>query len=48
MGLGSPESANSTGENVSTLSSHPSSLVDQGLPSSQGQSIHLQFENVVN
>jgi len=31
----------STTKNVSTLLSHPSSLVDQALPSSQGQSNHL-------
>jgi hypothetical protein len=48
MGLGSLESMGSTTENVSTLSSHPSSLVDRRLPSSQGQFGHLRFENVVN
>ncbi len=35
-------------ENASMLLSHPSSPMDWTLPSSQGQSNHLQFENVVN
>lgn len=35
-------------ENASMLLSHPSSPMDRPLPSSQGQSNHLQFENVVS
>jgi hypothetical protein len=33
---------------VLILLSHPSSPIDRTLPSSQGQSNHLQFENVVS